>query len=478
MQSGIQGFILGGERKHLAPTSERVASVHSPWDGFPVASVFLVSESDAHEAVEKALAGFERTRALSSLERSDILAFIATRLQDRAEEFSRLITSEVGKPIQWSRVEVERAIFTFQLAAEEAKRIEGQVLPLDLNRASAGKFGIVRRFPLGVILCITPFNYPLNLVAHKVAPAIASGNSFILKPAPHAPLTALELGEIIGASGYPRDAFSVLPCGDDVAQKLAEDDRIKMLSFTGSAGVGWKLKSIAGKKKVLLELGGNAGVIVDRTANVEEAVRKNLTAAFLFSGQVCIKVQRIYVHEEIYNSFRDKFLNAVRSLKYGDPNDEATVCGPLIDETAAGRVSQWVQDSVRDGAKIAAGGGRNGSVVQPTVLEHVRRTSDVFTKEIFGPVVTFHPFKTIEEAVTGVNDSSFGLQAGIFSNDLHNILYAYNNIEAGAVIVNDTPSYRIDHMPYGGVKDSGFGREGIRYAIEAMTEPKLLVLGN
>ncbi|MGB2868013.1 MAG: aldehyde dehydrogenase family protein [Bacteroidota bacterium] len=478
MQGGIQGFILGGERKHLSPTSERVVSVHSPWDGFPVGTVFLASESDAHEAVEKAVMGFERTRALSSLERSEILSFVAGRLKERMDEFSRLITSEVGKPIQWSRVEVDRAIFTFQLAAEEAKRIGGEVLPLDLNRASAGKFGIVRRFPLGVILCITPFNYPLNLVAHKVAPAIASGNSFILKPASHAPLTALELGEIIGASGYPREAFSVLPCSDEVAQTLVTDERIKMLSFTGSAGVGWKLKSMAGKKKVLLELGGNAGVIIDRTANLDEAVKKNLTAAFLYSGQVCIKVQRIYVHKDLYDTFREKFLEEVRSLKYGDPNDPTTVCGPLIDDKASERVSQWVRESVADGAAIAAGGTRNGRVVEPTVLEHVKITSDVFRKEIFGPVVTFHSFKTIEEAVAGMNDSTFGLQAGIFSNDLKNILYAYNNIEAGAVIVNDTPSYRVDHMPYGGVKDSGFGREGIRYAIEAMTEPKLLVLGS
>ena len=449
----------------------------NPWDNSIVGRVSLASESDANEAVEKALSGFRKTRELSSFERSEILFSICNQLKQRKEEFAQLITAEVGKPIQWSRVEVERSFGTFQLAGEEAKRIEGDSIPLDLNAATKGKFGIVRRFPIGIVLCIAPFNFPLNLVAHKAAPAIAAGNSFILKPPPQAPLTSLLLGELIEKSGFPKDAYSILPCSNAVAEKLVTDERIKMLSFTGSPHVGWQLKAKAGKKKVLLELGGNAGVIIDKTANIEEAVKKNVIGSFLFAGQVCIKVQRIYVQDVIVDSYREKFVQATRGVASGDPRNAATVMGPLIDDTSADRVSQWVGDAVNQGTKILAGGGRKGRVIEPTVLENVPRTANVFYKEIFGPVVTLHKFATIQEAVAGINDSSFGLQAAIFSNDLQNILYAYNNIDVGAVIVNDNPTFRIDSMPYGGIKDSGFGREGLRYAIGEMTEPKLLVVG-
>lgn len=383
----------------------------------------------------------------------------------------------MGKPIQWSRIEVDRAALTFQLAAEEARRIGGEAIPLDLNINTRGRFGVVRRFPLGIILCITPFNYPLNLAAHKIAPAIAAGNAFILKPPPQAPLTSLKLGEVIAASGFPEEAFSVLPCSNAVAEKLVTDERIKMLSFTGSNTVGWQLKSKAGKKKVVLELGGNAGVIVDKSANLEDAVRKNALGSFLYAGQVCIKVQRIYVHDSIYPAYKEKFISAAKSLKAGDPSDPEVHVGPLIDEAAVERVSQWVSEAQKLGATVLAGGKREGNVYLPTVLENVPNTANVFCKEVFGPVVTLHKFSSIEEAVTSVNDSIFGLQAGIFTNDYDDILYAYNNINAGAVIVNDNPTFRVDNMPYGGIKDSGFGREGLKYSIEEMTEPKLLVLG-
>jgi glyceraldehyde-3-phosphate dehydrogenase (NADP+) len=402
---------------------------------------------------------------------------VSARIKDEKEDFARLITAEVGKPIQWSRVEADRAVLTFQLAAEEARRISGEAIPLDLNVNTKGRFGVVRRFPLGVILCITPFNYPLNLAAHKIAPAMAAGNAFILKPPPQAPLTSLKLGEVIAASGFPLDAFSVLPCSNAVAETLVTDERIKMLSFTGSNTVGWQLKSKAGKKKVVLELGGNAGVIVDKSANLEDAVRKNALGSFLYAGQVCIKVQRIYVHDSIYTAYREKFVQAAKSLKAGDPNDTEVHVGPLIDEAAVERVSQWVSEAQKLGATVLAGGKREGNVYLPTVLENVPNTANVYCREVFGPVVTLHNFRSFEEAVTGVNDTIFGLQAGIFSNDYDHILYAYNNINAGAVIVNDNPTFRVDNMPYGGIKDSGFGREGVKYSIEEMTEPKLLVLG-
>ncbi|MBI3005251.1 MAG: aldehyde dehydrogenase family protein [Ignavibacteriales bacterium] len=466
-------FVVAGE-KH---SGGEVYAVVNPWDRSVVGKVALANESVADDAVQRTLKGFEKTRRLASYERSQALAYVSNRIKERKEEFSRLITSEVGKPIQWSRVEVDRAVLTFQIASEEAKRIEGEAIPLDLTANAKGRFGLVRRFPIGIILCIAPFNFPLNLVAHKVAPAIASGNAFIIKPPPQAPLTSLMLGEIIEASGYPKGAFSILPCTNAVAEKLVTDDRIKMLSFTGSNAVGWRLKSKAGKKKVTLELGGNAGIIVDKTASLEETVRKNVLGSFAYAGQVCIKVQRIFAHESIYDSYRVKFLDATKSLKVGNPEDADTHVGPLIDDYAAERVERWIVEATQLGAKVLIGGRRKDRVVEPTVLENVPKSANVYCKEIFGPVITLHKFNTIEEAVADVNDSSFGLQAGIFSNDYDNILYAYDNIDAGAVIVNDNPTFRIDHMPYGGIKDSGFGREGVKYAIHEMTEPKLLVMG-
>ncbi len=474
MSKGIFPFIIAGEKRS---NPANASPVINPWDNSVVGKVSLASESDANEAIERALIGFEKTRALASYERAEILSFISHQIKQRKEEFSQFITAEVGKPIQFSSIEVDRAIMTFQLAAEEAKRVVSESLPLDLAAHAKNRFGVVRRFPVGIVLCISPFNFPLNLVAHKVAPAIAAGNAFIVKPPPQAPLTSLKLAEIIEASGFPKEAFSVLPCTNAVAEKLVTDGRIKMLSFTGSNTVGWQLKTKAGKKKVLLELGGNAGIIIDRTANAAEAVKKNVIGAFYYAGQVCIKVQRIYLQESIYSEYRDKFIQTTKALKCGDPMDPETVAGPLIDDAAVERVSQWIFEAVKQGAKVLTGGNRKGRVLEPTILENVSRTSNVFCKEIFGPVVTLHKFSMMEEAVAGVNDSSFGLQAGIFSNDFQNILYAYNHIDVGAVIVNDNPTFRVDNMPYGGIKDSGFGREGLKYAIESMTEPKLLVVG-
>lgn len=465
-------LFVGGEWK---VTEERIETVN-PYDGTSEGVYALAGMKEAEEAVRRGLEGFAETRELSSFDRSEILSRISEEIQARKDILAEGITREVGKAIQFSRIEVDRAITTFRIAAEEAKRIGGETLSLDLLPASSGRFGIVRRFPIGIVLAICPFNYPLNLAAHKIGPAIAAGNAVLFKPAPQAPGSALELTRIIEASGFPRKAFSTLPCSNQVAEQLVADDRIAMLSFTGSAAVGWRLKGLAQKKKVLLELGGNAGAIIDESADIDDAVRKNVMGAFVYSGQVCIKVQRIFIHERLFDAYVQKFVEATKAAMCGDPMNGETIVGPLIDDASADRVEQWINDAVASGATIAAGGTRKNRMIEPTVLLHAGRTSDVYCKEMFGPVVTLQPFKRFDEAIDLVNDSRYGLQAGVFSNDHQNILRAYQRIQTGAVIVNDNPTYRIDHMPYGGIKDSGFGREGVKYAIESMTEPKLLVL--
>jgi glyceraldehyde-3-phosphate dehydrogenase (NADP+) len=469
-------FYIGGEWRK-ASDSQHSAEILNPYDGSLVGTVALANAEDIQSAVERAAVGFERTKALQSFQRHEILACISARLKELKEEFAALITAEVGKPIAAARGEVDRSITTFQYAAEEARRWGGEVVPLDLNRAGQDRFGVVRRFPRGIILAITPFNFPLNLAAHKVAPALATGNSVILKPAPQGALTGLKLSELLESSGLPKEAFSILPCRNELAEGLVLDERIAMLSFTGSAAVGWSLKSKAGRKKVLLELGGNAGVIVDQTADVRNAVAKNLTGSFAYSGQVCIKVQRIYVHRDVYDEYCREFVRGAAGLVRGDPARDDVVVGPVINAEARARILAWIDEARSLGAKILCGGENDGNVIAPTVLTDVPRQAKVSCAEVFGPVVTLHRFDTIEEAVSGVNDSEFGLQAGIFSNDYSNIMYAYNHLDVGAVIVNDNPTFRVDNMPYGGIKSSGFGREGIRYAMEEMTEPKMLALG-
>ncbi|MCX6135663.1 MAG: aldehyde dehydrogenase family protein [Ignavibacteriales bacterium] len=467
---------IGGEWKGTS-TEDRFVEILNPFDNSLVGKVSLANEVDIDTAVERAQEGFEKTRVLHSHERYDILSAIAAGIREQKEEFALGLVAEVGKPISAARVEIERSITTFQYAAEESRRLGGDVIPLDIASAGQGRFGVIRRFPLGVVLGISPFNFPLNLVAHKVAPAIASGNAFLLKPATQASLTSLRLAKIIESSGYPREAFSVIPCTNSLAERLVQDERIKLFSFTGSPAVGWTLKSKAGKKKVVLELGGNAGVIVDRSADIEVAVKKNLLGSFIYSGQVCIKVQRIYVHHDIFDEYLRRFLDAARQLRVGNPLDPETVAGPVINSESVDRIISWVEEAKELGAKVLLGGGHVGRVIEPTVLIDVSPEAKVFCTEVFGPVVTLHKFHTIEQAVAGVNDSRYGLQAGLFSNDYRNILYAYNHLDVGAVIINENPTFRVDNMPYGGVKDSGFGREGVRYAIEEMTEPKMLALG-
>jgi len=450
--------------------------VRNPYTGAVVEEVCQASESDILDAISSAVEGFKTTRTQSSHRRAAVLTSISREIAARKEEFARLITLETGKPITFSRVEVDRSAFTFAVSAEEAQRIEGDVLPLDLAPGSEGRMGISRRFPLGPISAITPFNFPLNLVAHKVGPAIAAGNSILLKPSSNAPGVSLLLAGVVAKAGWPDGGFNVLPCASAEAHQLVENEAIKLVTFTGSPAVGWPLKSAAGKKRVVLELGGNAGVIVDRSADLADAIPRIVQGGFGNAGQSCISVQRIFVHRSVYPAFLEEFVKRVQALPVGDPELDQTVVGPMIDEQAARQVEGWIRDAVAAGARVHCGGGRSGAVLQPTVLGNVQPRLDVCDREVFAPVVIIEQFSEFGEAVRAVNDSRFGLQAAVFSNDMANVFAAYRDLEVGGVVVNDASSYRMDHMPYGGVKESGFGREGVRYAIEEMTEAKLLCL--
>ena len=465
-------FLVGGEWR----SSDEKVYIANPFNGSAVGVVLMAHEKDVDEAIQHSVDAFSVMRTLSGHERSKILSKIAQAIEKRRTEFAELITNESGKPIRFSEAEVDRAISTFSIASEEATRINGEVIPLDGISTVKNRKGIVTRFPLGPVVCISPFNFPLNLIAHKIAPAIASGNSFIIKPPPQAPLTSLMLGECLLESGLPQNTVSILPSSNTSAELLVTDPRVAMLSFTGSARVGWELKQKAGKKKVTLELGGNAAVIVDKHADLNLAIERCVLGAFAYAGQVCIKVQRIFVHKDVYKQFEMKFLEACSEVKVGNPLESDTIVGPMISLAEAERVEQWVKEAVSGGANIAWGGKRKGSMFEPTVLDSVTPAMKVCSEEVFGPVVTLQSVTSVEDAVNASNNSRYGLQAGIFSSDLSSIMYAYRHLNVGGVIANDYPTFRVDNMPYGGVKDSGSGREGVRYAIQEMTEPKLLVL--
>jgi len=469
---GVYSFCLAGEWK----TTSQVADVVSPYDQHVVGRVSLASSEQVQQAISAAVWAAAKTRKLAAYERQRALAEIASELTKRSEEFAQCIAAESGKPIRTARGEVERAAFCFQYAAEETTRLSGELLPLDAQAASANRLGILRRFPLGAISAITPFNFPLNLVAHKIAPAIAAGCSIVLKPATKTPMVALMLADVICRSGYVKEAVSILPMTSQTAAPLIEDERFKLLTFTGSSDAGWAMKARAGKKRVALELGGNAGCIVHSDADLDKAVARCVTGGFAFAGQSCISVQRILVERTVFAAFLDKLSAAAQKLRVGDPFDEATDVGPMITPTDAERAEQWIGEAVAAGARVVCGGQRNGSLVQPTVLTGTTESQKVNCQEIFAPVVTVEPYDDFGAAIEQINRSPYGLQAGVFTSDMGRIMRAYNELEVGGVIAGDVPTFRIDHMPYGGVKDSGMGREGIRYAIEEMTEPKLLVL--
>jgi acyl-CoA reductase-like NAD-dependent aldehyde dehydrogenase len=475
MRPGTQtGFLMCGKEW----TDGEALEVRSPWDQGLVGRATLATRADARQAVNHAAASLRRTRALPRWKRREILEDVAGSLIEQKERFAQLIVAEAGKPVRLARAEVDRAVLTFKTAAEEAARLGGETIPLDLTEGNEGRWGIVQRFPAGPVLAITPFNFPLNLVAHKVAPAMAAGCPVIVKPAPQTPFTALALGEVILKAGWPEEALAVMPLENADACWLAEkEDRIKLLSFTGSARVGWELKARSGRKRVLLELGGNAALIVHNDwPDLDDAAARTARAAFSYAGQSCISVQRVFVARNVFQTFLWKVVAETEKLAAGNPQEEATEIGPMIRLSDAERVEAWVKEAVDGGAKLIAGGERNGSVMTPTILTGTSAGMKVREEEVFGPVMTVEPYDDFEQALADVNRSRFGLQAGLLTRDAGRILTAFRELEVGALIVGDTPTWRLDPMPYGGVKDSGLGREGIRSAIEEMTEPRMLVM--
>ncbi len=471
---GSFGIVLGGRQVETAESVE----ISSPFDGSAVARVDRAGPGEVGEAIARAVDAFEITRRLPAWRRSEVLRRVSELITERRDELARTIALEAGKPIATARLEAERAAFTFSIAAEEAKRIYGEIVPLDWLPGSEGRTAQVRRVPLGPIVGISPFNFPLNLVAHKVAPALAAGNPIVVRPASQTPISSLKLAEIVLEAGWPANGIAVVPCSTHAARPLVEDDRIKMLTFTGSPAVGWGLKVRAGRKRVTLELGGNAPVIVDAGADIDHAAARVTWGGFAYAGQTCISVQRVYVHEAVYDEFAAKLVERVRALVVGDPLDPETDVGPLIDAGSAERVESWLEEATAGGATVLTGGTRDGSLWQPTVLADAREEMRVSCEEVFAPVVSLTPFADIHEAIGLAGRSEFGLQAGLFTNDLRVVDEAFDRIEVGGLVVNDVSTYRIDHMPYGGVKSSGTGREGPRYAIEEMTELKLLVMSS
>jgi acyl-CoA reductase-like NAD-dependent aldehyde dehydrogenase len=430
--------------------------------------------------VDQAVAAAERAaRPMAELpahRRRDVLLHCVERFREREEELIEVLIVEGGKVRRDAKGEVTRLIETFQVAAEEATRIGGEVIPMDISPRTEKYSGMWKRVPIGPVSFITPFNFPYNLVAHKVAPAIAAGCPFVLKPAGKTPVGALLIGEILAECDLPEGAFSILCVDREAASRFTEDERLKMMSFTGSDVVGWKLKAQAGKKPVVMELGGNAACLIDHDADLDDAVGRVVFGGFYQSGQSCVSVQRVLVHEDIYENFSEKLCEQVGKLPGGDPRDEETWIGPLITEDDARRVVDWIEEAVDGGARLLVGGDRDGSIVRPAVVENPPADSKLREEEVFGPVVTLEKFSDFDRALDAINDSRYGLQAGLFIRDISKINKAWNRLEVGGVIINDVPSFRVDHMPYGGVKDSGLGREGIRYAIEDMTEIRLLAI--
>jgi len=464
--------IIGNQRRSAGAS----ATIRAPWDGATVGEHPLGSGEDVDAAVAANVEAAEACRRMPAWERTACLRRIADALEGQLPAFAELLAREAGKPIAQAKFELERATFVFRDGAEEATRINGEILPLDVLPAGNGLLGMVRRFPLSPIAAITPFNFPVLLAAHKIAPAMACGASLTLKPPPQDPLTALRLGELVAASGYPAGGVNVVPCDLPVAERLVRDPRVRMISFTGSARAGWAIRAAAGTKRVSLELGGNAGVIVAEDADLDHAAARCAVGGYSYAGQSCISVQRVFVQARVYDAFLRRFVERVKTLKTGDPLDPATDVGPLISEEAARRAESWIAEAVADGAQVLCGGGRRGAVLEPTVLAGTRPGQRVNCEEIFAPVTTVSAYRDLEDALAGVNDTPYGLQAGIFTRDVGTITRAWDRLDVGGLMGNDVPTFRVDRMPYGGTKASGLGREGVRYAILEMTEPRLLTL--
>jgi acyl-CoA reductase-like NAD-dependent aldehyde dehydrogenase len=455
--------------------TDKLLEVRSPYSGEIFAHTYLAGKKELDQSIKKAQAVKKQLSGLPSFQKYEILLFISNEIKKDRERLASVLAYESAKPMRYSLAEIDRAAQTFLVAAEECKRLPKEFLSLDWTPAGKGKEGIVKYFPSGLVAGIAPFNFPMNLAVHKIAPAIAAGCPIILKPASATPLSTLELAKIIEITDLPKGAVSILPMNREEGQQLVEDERFSLLSFTGSVPVGWKMKEQGGKKKVVLELGGNAAVVIAKSADIELAVEKCIVAAFAYSGQICIHAQRFFVHKSHYKKFVNEMVKRTKSLKYGDPQDMSTEVSSMIDADNALRTEKWVKEALKKGATLLCGGERKGSYYSPTILTGTTSSMKVCAEEVFAPVITIEQYDTIEEAITLVNDSRFGLQASVFTNDISELDKLFAEIETGSVIHNDAPSFRVDHMPYGGVKDSGLGREGIRYAIMDMMEPRLLV---
>jgi acyl-CoA reductase-like NAD-dependent aldehyde dehydrogenase len=453
-----------------------IRELKSPYDQKTVARVHFAGAGQVLEAISSADGAFSLSRKLSSHDRAKALQMVSEGISSRREELAQSIALTAGKPIRSSRTEVDRAVSTFQIASEESKRLGGEMLPLDISPSTESRWGIVRRFPLGAVAGITPFNFPLNLVAHKVAPAFAAGNTMLLRPASQVSNTSAILTDIIAGTDWPSGGYNFIPCGYAAADLLHSDDRIKKITFTGSPDIGWDLKRKAYKKRVTLELGGNAAVVIEPDADLDYALKRTLLGAFAYAGQICISIQRIYLHSQIHDGFLADLVSAAKKLVVGDPLHEQTDIGPMINESAAEQAEAWIREAVEEGAEILCGGTRRGAVFDPTILVNARPEMKVSWLEAFAPVAVVYRYDDFDTALREVNHSRYGLQAGIFTRNLNKTFRAYEDLDVGGVIVNDIPTFRIDHMPYGGLKESGFGREGLKYAIEEMTELKLLAL--
>jgi acyl-CoA reductase-like NAD-dependent aldehyde dehydrogenase len=467
-------FLVNGEWR----TGEGTFEVTSPYDDSVVAEIGVPTAADVEEATAVAAETFETSQHLPVHVRSEALDHISKRLAETIDENAALIAREGGKPLKWATVEATRAVSTFRWASETIRAGDDELMRLDTEAALGSRIGLIRRFPVGPVLGITPFNFPLNLVAHKVAPALAVGAPIVVKPASSTPIGSLRLAEFFAETDLPKGMYQVLPVSSKVADGMARDDRFRKISFTGSADIGWYLKGLDPKKRVTLELGGNAGVIVHSDADLDHAAARIAFGGYYQAGQSCISVQRVLVASEVYEDFTARLVKQVESLKYGDPMDPTVDVGPVIDKGEVVRIREWVDEAVSQGAEILAGGAGEGPIFQPTLLGDVNPEMKVCREEVFGPVVTISPYQTFEEALASVNDSKYGLQAGVFTNDINRAFQAHRTLEVGGVIVNDVSAFRADQMPYGGSKDSGFGREGLRFAMEEMTEPRIMVLSH
>jgi aldehyde dehydrogenase (NAD+) len=470
----VRPYLVNGEWR----TGEGSFAVHSPFDDSVVAEIGVPTEADVEEAMATAASTFVVSRHLPVHARAEALMHISSRLAETISENAELIAHEGGKPLKWATVEATRAVSTFRWAAEVIRQGDDELMRLDTEASLGSRIGLVRRFAFGPVLGITPFNFPLNLVAHKVAPALAVGAPIVVKPASATPMGALRLAELFAETELPKGMYQVLPVRSSVADEMARDERFRKISFTGSNDIGWYLKGLDPKKRVTLELGGNAGVIVHSDADLDLAAQRVAFGGYYQAGQSCISVQRVLVQSEVYEDFAERLVKQVESLKTGDPLDPSVDVGPVIQRSEVDRIDAWVKEAVSQGASVLTGGYGEGPFYYPTLISDVRPEMKVCREEIFGPVVTIAPYQTFDEAIATVNDSRFGLQAGVFTNDIGRAFQAHRDIEVGGVIVNDVSAFRADQMPYGGSKDSGFGREGLRYAMEEMTEPRIMVLSH